>query len=352
MDTKIIEINRDNPQKDKLVYAAEILRKGGLVAFPTETVYGLGANTLDSNAVASIFRAKGRPSDNPLIVHIADKNDLDKLTAYKPEVTDKLIENFWPGPLTIIMPKAGIVPQIVTAGLDSVAIRMPSHPVALALISIAGVPIAAPSANSSGKPSPTCAKHVMDDLSGKVDVIIDSGAVEIGLESTVLDITSSIPTILRPGGITSEQLTLLLGNVDICPSLKNDDMQQTPKSPGMKYKHYAPKAQIIIFDGKLEQVVDEINRLTQANERDGIKTGILATDETFGLYHTSEVISMGSRRNPRTIASNLFHTLRDFDYRDVQVILAEAINDEGIGFAVMNRLMKAAGYNRVKIGGL
>lgn len=350
METKILIIDKNNPEKDKLAYAADILQNGGLVAFPTETVYGIGANALDSDAVANIFKAKGRPSDNPLIVHIADKIDIDKLISIRPPVTDKLIDNFWPGPLTLIMPKSNIIPHIVTAGLDTVAVRMPSHPVAKALIALSGVPVAAPSANSSGKPSPTCAGHVIEDLYGKVDVIIDSGSVEVGLESTVLDITSPTPVILRPGGITFEQLDKLLGKVEIYTANKNSNTDQTPRSPGMKYKHYAPKAEVIVFDGRVEQVVEEINNLAQANEKKGIKTGIMATSETQHLYNTADVIAMGSRKNPETIALNLFYTLRCFDQRNVQVILAEAIENRGIGMAVMNRLIRAAGNNIIRLG--
>ena len=350
MKTKIIKIDIHNPEADKLEYAAEVLKSGGLVAFPTETVYGLGANALNGTAVAGIFKAKGRPSDNPLIVHISDSKDLDRFTLSKPAVTEKLIRKFWPGPLTLVIPKSPVIPEIVTAGLDSVAVRMPSHPVALALISRAGIPVAAPSANSSGKPSPTCAGHVIDDLDGKVDVIIDSGSVEVGLESTVLDITSPIPLILRPGGITREQLELILGRVDLCPALSNDKTEiLIPRSPGMKYRHYAPKARIIIFEGEPERVFQEINRQYRLNKDNGINSIVLATDETIKHYNNVDAVTMGSRKNPDTIASRLFNVLREFDSQDVQVILAESIEDQGIGFAVMNRLVKASGYNVVKV---
>ena len=345
-----IHNNIHSLEPDKLEYAAEVLRNGGLVAFPTETVYGLGANALNANAVSGIFKAKGRPSDNPLIVHIADSKDLDKLTASKPEVAELLIKNFWPGPLTLVIPRSSAIPDIVTAGLDSVAVRMPSHPIALALIQKAGIPVAAPSANSSGKPSPTCARHVIDDLDGKVDVIIDGGTVAVGLESTVLDITSPIPVILRPGGVTREQLESVLGRVDICPSLKDSKAGiHIPRSPGMKYRHYAPEAHIVIFEGKPEKVCEEISRIYRQNAENGIKSVVLATDETLNRYHGIDAITMGSGKKPDTIASRLFHLLREFDGQDVQVILAESIEDRGIGFAVMNRLVKASGYNVVKV---
>ncbi|NJD03167.1 MAG: threonylcarbamoyl-AMP synthase [Ruminiclostridium sp.] len=350
MKTDIIKININNPEPDKLQHAAEVLRNGGLVAFPTETVYGLGADATNGSAVSGIFKAKGRPSDNPLIVHIADSRDLDRLTALKPEVSEHLIKVFWPGPLTLVMPRSSAIPDIVTASLDSVAIRMPSHPVALALIQKAGVPVAAPSANSSGKPSPTCARHVIDDLDGKVDIIIDGGSVEVGLESTVLDITSPIPVILRPGGITREQLESVIGRVDICPSLMDSEAGlHVPKSPGMKYRHYAPEARIVLFEGKPEKVCKEISRIYRQNTGNGIKSIVLATDETVDCYKGIDVITMGSRKNPDTIASRLFHILREFNDQNVQVILAESIEDRGIGFAVMNRLIKASGYNVVKV---
>lgn len=350
MKTDIIHINLHNPETDKLEYAAEVLKNGGLVAFPTETVYGLGANALNASAVSTIFKAKGRPSDNPLIVHVADSKDLDRLTVSKPEVAEILIKNFWPGPLTLVIPRSSAIPDIVTAGLDTVAVRMPSHPIALMLIKAAGIPVAAPSANSSGKPSPTCARHVIDDLEGKVDVIIDGGSVEVGLESTVLDITSPIPVILRPGGVTREQLESILGRVDTCPSLKEDEAGiHIPRSPGMKYRHYAPKARIIIFEGRLENIGEEIKRRYRQNTENGIKTTVLATDETIGNYHGMEAITMGSGKKPDTIASRLFHILREFDSQDVQVVLAESIGDQGIGSAVMNRLVKASGHNIVKV---
>lgn len=350
MKTEIIEINIHSPETDKLEYAALVLRNGGLVAFPTETVYGLGANALNGSAVSNIFTAKGRPSDNPLIVHISDSKDLDKLTTKRPEVCDKLIRSFWPGPLTLVMPRSPAIPDAVTAGLDTVAVRMPSHPIALALIRETGLPIAAPSANSSGKPSPTCARHVIEDLEGKVDAIIDGGCVAVGLESTVLDITTPIPVILRPGGVTHEQLVAVLGRVDICPSLKDNEAGiHIPKSPGMKYRHYAPKARIAVFEGLPDKVGVEISRIYRQNTKNGIKSVVLATDETIGLYRGIYAVTMGSRKNPETIAVNLFKVLRDFDNQDVRVILAESIDDHGIGFAVMNRLVKASGYNVIKV---
>jgi len=359
LNTKIIKLDINsfskqneacNSEVDKLAQAAEVIRNGGLVAFPTETVYGLGANALDKNAVLGIFKAKGRPSDNPLIVHISNKNSVNSLVSSMPPCANILMDAFWPGPLTLVMPRSENVLDIITAGLDTVAIRMPSHPIALALIEKAGVPIAAPSANTSGRPSPTLAQHVVEDLLGKIDIIIDGGKVEVGLESTVLDITGEIPIILRPGGVTYEELSKLLGRVAIDRSVAGDAAGSfIPRSPGMKYRHYAPKARVIVVQGDLERVVLEIKRLATMYGTKGEKTAILATDETKSHYNGSEVVSMGSRLMPETIAANLFESLRYFDGRDVQVILAEAIEDDGIGLAVMNRLKKAATNNVIKV---
>ncbi len=351
MKTEIIKVDINVPGWDKqLDYAAGVLKSGGLVAFPTETVYGLGANALDEKAVAGIFSAKGRPSDNPLIVHIADRKELEDLTAFVPGCAGPLISAFWPGPLTLIMPKAASVSDIITAGLDTVAVRMPSHPVALELIKKAGVPVAAPSANVSGRPSPTLASHVIEDLDGRVDVILDGGKVEVGLESTVLDITQAAPMILRPGGVTFEQLVGLLGDVSFDPSLlPGGRLDAPPKAPGMKYRHYAPKAKVVIIQGSFESVVAKINDLARQNEESGIKTGILATDESLALYRAGRAISMGSRKSPATIAANLFESLRFFDTTDIQIIIAEAIDGDGIGMAVMNRLKKAAGHDIIKV---
>jgi len=338
----------------QLDYAAEVLRSGGLVAFPTETVYGLGANALDGNAVKNIYKAKGRPSDNPLIVHISSTDSLDKLVRNIPSAAFPLMEAFWPGPLTLIMPRSDIIPDVITAGLDTVAIRMPSHPIAAALIRKAGVPVAAPSANSSGRPSPTLAKHVIEDLSGKIDVIIDGGSSEIGVESTVLDITVTPPMVLRPGGITLEQLREVLGNVscDRAPSAPN--ASYIPKSPGMKYRHYSPKAAMLLLEGNNEQVAAEISRRAALYHKEGTAVGILVTDETASLYdpqlHTfCKILSLGSRKNPETLAANLFRRLREFDENAVDVIMAETTDVSGIGRAVMNRMLKAAGGNIIKL---
>lgn len=350
MKTEILKLDSVNPDPDKIKHAAEVIRAGGLVAFPTETVYGLGANALDAAAVQNIFTAKGRPADNPLIVHIVETSELSKLTDNIPPVAYTLMDRFWPGPLTMIFNKSKAVPGIVTAGLDTVAIRMPSHPIAKALISESGLPIAAPSANASGKPSPTTAQHVIEDLYGRVDVIIDGGCTNVGLESTVLDVTSTPPSILRPGGITAEQLEHVLQKIDIDPALvsqKNYDA--IPRSPGMKYKHYSPKAEVIIIQGSLDKIVEKINKLAARYAAEGKKVGILATEQTKSSYLSGNIISMGDRSNPETIAANLFRDLREFDEKNVDVVLAEAVDSSGIGFAVMNRMSKAAGYNIIKV---
>lgn len=334
----------------KIRFAADVIRNGGLVAFPTETVYGLGANAFDETAVKRIFEAKGRPSDNPLIVHIADKDKVRELAAVIPPVSVMLMDAFWPGPLTLVMHKSPAVPPVITAGLDTVAIRMPVHPIALALIKACGLPVAAPSANISGRPSTTRAEHVIEDLFGKVNVIIDGGSADVGLESTVLDVTVNPPMILRPGGVTAEQLESLLGGIAVDPVLSIESTESTvPKSPGTKYTHYSPKAKLIVVEGDLERVACEINRLIEVNILKGLNVGVLATDQTKHLYPGAKVISAGDRLNPETIASNLFNALREFDRTDVQLILAEAVDDSGVGFAIMNRLSKAAGYNIVRV---
>lgn len=349
MKTEIIKIDPHQIDADKIRQAAGVIQSGGLVAFPTETVYGLGANALNSKAVEGIFKAKGRPSDNPLIVHIADKNDLFKLTCEVSPCADDLMHLFWPGPLTMVFKKSEAVPSIITAGLDTVAVRMPSHPVALALIQKAGLPIAAPSANSSGKPSPTLAKHVIEDLWGKVDIIIDAGSADVGLESTVLDTTTSPPLILRPGGITAEQLRQALGNVKIDPGVSSmGEKDIKPRSPGMKYTHYSPKADVLVIQGEPSSVVRKILQLIPEYAGQGLRIGVLATEETMDNYSGAKVISCGSRSNPGTIASNLFRVLREFDEENTDIVLAEAVDSEGIGLAIMNRLNKAAGYNIIK----
>jgi len=350
MRTDILKINPDHIEMDKIECAARILKEGGLVAFPTETVYGLGANALDEHWVREIFIAKGRPSDNPLIVHISGIESLNRLVMEIPEYAVKLMNAYWPGPLTLIFKKSDIIPDIISAGLDTVAIRFPSHPIARALIHSAGVPIAAPSANTSGKPSPTVAEHVIEDLYGKVHMIIDGGSVEVGLESTVVDITGKIPVLLRPGGITVEELEAVVGEISIDPVVLGKAAENShPRSPGMKYRHYAPKAKVIIVEGEDEKVIHKINMLSEQARKEGFKVGIMAFDNTVKRYHTDCVLSVGSKESPETIAANLFYTLREFDQIGVDVIFAQSVNDRGIGLAIRNRLNKAAGYNIINV---
>lgn len=343
MKTKIVKIDKDNFKKEELSQAAHILKEGGLVAFPTETVYGLGANGLDERAVRDIYRAKGRPSDNPLILHIGEVEQLDSLVEEIPEIAYKCIEEFWPGPLTMIFKRSPKIPDIITAGLDTVAIRMPEDPIARELINLADLPIAAPSANLSGKPSPTNGAHVIQDMSGKIPMIIDGGDTGIGLESTVLDLSSEIPIILRPGGVSFEELKRLI------PVLVEDEANlesgTVPKSPGQKYRHYAPKAEMIVFQGDIKDIVESIEENIKKYKLEGKKIGVMATDETRDKYSEVLVKTLGTRANKKSIGSKLFKTLREFDDLGVDVILAEGVELDHIGKAIMNRMMKASGGN-------
>jgi len=348
--TEILKIDPNNIDMTAIRRAAQALKSGGLVAFPTETVYGLGANALDPAAVKKIFEAKGRPSDNPLIVHIWDKAQVPELVSYISPAASELMDKLWPGPLTLIMPRSKLVPDVVTAGLETVAVRMPSHPVAAALIREAAVPVAAPSANISGRPSPTNASHVIEDLSGRVEIIIDSDNSKIGLESTVLDVSVDPPSVLRPGGVTVEQLEGILGKVNVdksCFSFCPDGT--VPRSPGMKYRHYSPKAKVIIVQGPSDKVTEKINSMLKEYELKGITAGVLATDQTVGLYNSPHILSAGDRSAPDTIAAKLFWSLRELDREGLDVILAEAVESKGIGLAIMNRLSKAAGFNIIKV---
>lgn len=348
----IVELyNDDNRRPEVMERAGEILKKGGLVAFPTETVYGLGGDALNPEASARIYAAKGRPSDNPLIVHIADMEALKVLASEVPEKARLLADRFWPGPLTMIMPKSDAVPYATTGGLDTVAIRMPSHPTAYELIRSSGVYIAAPSANTSGRPSPTTAQHVYEDLNGRIDMIIDSGKVDIGLESTIVDLTGEIPTILRPGYITKEMLEEAVGPVTIDKAILADheDPNLRPKAPGMKYKHYAPKADLILVDGEEEKVVAKINALAKEAVLLGKKVGIIGTDETIDRYSEGEVVSIGARSDEDAIAKHLYKLLRDFDEKEVDIIYSESFATPRIGQAIMNRLLKAAGHQVITV---
>lgn len=348
METKILKIEEDNIDKKIISAAGEIIRAGGLVAFPTETVYGLGGDGLNRESSRKIYAAKGRPSDNPLIIHICEFEDIKELTETVPEEAQRLAEAFWPGPLTIILPKSDKVPMETTGGLDTVAIRMPSNPVALAFIRAAGGFVAAPSANTSGRPSPTLAKHVAEDLYGKIDMILDGGAVGIGLESTIVDLSGNIPVILRPGYITKDMLEKILGEVEVDGTILDAESGQAPKAPGMKYKHYAPKAELTIVSGTADKVRDKINGLTNQAISDGYKAGVIATQETRDGYISQNVKIAGKRWDEEAIARHLYEILREFDEEDIDYIYSESFEGSELGQAIMNRLLKAAGHNIIE----
>ena len=348
MQTIIRKVDENCIDEMIMKEAGALLKEGALVAFPTETVYGLGANALDSEAAAKIYAAKGRPSDNPLIVHIADMDALPLITAEIPEAAKKLAAKFWPGPLTMVMRKSDVVPYGTTGGLDTVAVRMPSHPIALEMIRHGGGYIAAPSANTSGRPSPTLASHVADDMTGIIPMILDGGAVGIGIESTIVDLTDEIPTILRPGFITKEMLQEVVGEVQIDKGL-DADSKTPPKAPGMKYRHYAPKAELMIVEGSSEAVVAKINALVRENEEKGICTGIIGTEETISRYPAGIVKCMGTRNDELSISSHLYGILREFDESDAKVIYSESFEEGAMGSAIMNRLLKAAGHKIIHV---
>ena len=347
METIVKKTDKNQIDKEVIREAGDILKKGGLVAFPTETVYGLGADALQEEAAKKTYEAKGRPSDNPLIVHIADYEDLKKIAVNIPAETDALAAHFWPGPLTMIFEKSDIVPYGTTGGLDTVAVRMPSDPVAAELIRAAGGFVSAPSANTSGRPSPTTAEHVLEDLGGKIDMVIEGGSVEIGLESTILDMTVEPPMILRPGAITADMFEEVIGPVSVDETILGSESKKPPKAPGMKYRHYAPKARLAIVEGDLREEILAIRQLAYAASREGKKVGIIATDETLPFYKYGLVKDIGTRENEKTIARNLYRILREFDEEDVDTIYSESFAMQGIGKAIMNRLEKAAGHLRI-----
>ncbi len=329
---------------------AEQLKEGKTIAFPTETVYGLGANAYDTEAVKKIFQAKGRPSDNPLIVHIAEIKQVEELVEHIDDQSKLLMEKFWPGPLTIIFKRKAAISPLVTAGLRSLAIRMPDHPVALALLKACQLPIAAPSANRSGRPSPTTAEHVYEDLNGRIAGIVDAGPTGIGVESTVIDVSGEVPTVLRPGGITIEELEGVLGEVILDPALVKQD--EKPRSPGMKYTHYAPKGEMWIVKGTEQEVMEQMMRIAHDKEKEGLKVGILTLDDHrnhFKHLSNSFILSYGTKGNLYPLAEHLYDALRSFDQQQVDYIVAEAVEEKGIGLTIMNRLNKAAGGNMIQL---
>ncbi len=341
--TKIVKVDPNNIDYDIIKEAAQIINNGGTVVFPTETVYGIGADALNDEAVDKIFKAKGRPQDNPLIVHIANFDDLYDLTTKVSDKVKLLADKYWPGPMTMILNKKDILSDKITAGLKTAAIRLPINEIALALIRESKKPIAAPSANTSGKPSPTESGHVIDDLMGKVDMIIDGGSTYIGLESTVVDMTTEIPMILRPGGVTIEDIVKVLGKCEYDPAIIKNDEKIIPKSPGQKYRHYSPKAEVIMYKGSVENIIDNIVHDYEKFELEGKKIGIMSTSQTEKYYVGKNTICVGDRTNLLTISSNLFRDLRKFDELGIDIILAESVDENGLGKAIMNRLGKAAG---------
>ena len=388
METKRIVIeDRNHIKEEELKEAAGILRSGGLVAFPTETVYGLGGNALDEDAARKIYAAKGRPSDNPLIAHVSCVEEVEPLVKEIPEAGRKLMEAFWPGPLTMIFPKSEKVPYGTTGGLDTVAIRMPDDPVANRLIALAGVPVAAPSANTSGRPSPTTADHVWQDMNGRIDMIIDGGPVGIGVESTIVDVSSAVPAVLRPGAITMEMLEEVLGEVSVDPAILGPlSADVRPKAPGMKYKHYAPKADLTLVEPgtgadresraeqvtgaeqkngadrntgaypetgldetQLQAMIRKVRELSREKIEAGYKVGVICTDESRDCYTDGEVRSIGARKSQPSVAHNLYALLREFDDLGVDYIFSESFPKDHLGQAIMNRLSKAAGYKIVKV---
>ncbi|MCD8132189.1 MAG: threonylcarbamoyl-AMP synthase [Lachnospiraceae bacterium] len=352
METRVVFQSEQNIDAAVMKEAGELIRAGELVAFPTETVYGLGGDALNAASSAKIYQAKGRPSDNPLIVHICRFEDIYEICSQVPPEAEKLAKAYWPGPLTMILPKAERVPGETTGGLDTVAVRFPSHPVAKAFIEAAGGFIAAPSANVSGRPSPTLARYVLEDMNGKIPLIIDGGAVGIGVESTIIDLTGEEPELLRPGYITREMLMETLGTVGQDRTMMEAHPTGRPKAPGMRYRHYAPKGELTLVSGKSDRVAAYIREQCRLAKAEHKKTGVLCTEESLPLYQTEvfdSVKCMGSRASQESVARELYRVLRECDDEELEVIFAESFSEEGLGQAVMNRLLKAAGHRTVEV---
>lgn len=354
METAIVKIRPDaeafTPEEDAALRSAgKIIREGGLVAFPTETVYGLGGDALNRESSRKIYAAKGRPSDNPLIVHICRFEDIREIAAEVPETAVKIADAFWPGPLTMILHKSERVPVETTGGLDTVAVRFPSNKTAQKLIEYSGGYVAAPSANLSGRPSPTVAKYVAEDMAGRIEMIVDGGEVGIGLESTIVDLTVSPPQILRPGYVTREMLEQVLERVDTDVTILKADSGQAPKAPGMKYRHYAPKGELTVVEGKPDAVVAYINGAAGTDRKNGEKTGVIGTSELLDGYRADVIKCVGSREDEESIARHLFTVLREFDEEGVTRIYSESFEAEGLGQAIMNRLLKAAGHRVIRV---
>lgn len=349
METQIRKLDYESIDMDIIEEAGKILREGGLAAFPTETVYGLGGDALNPASSEKIYAAKGRPSDNPLIVHIARQADVYRIAEKVPEQAEKLMKAFWPGPLTLIFPKKPLVPDKTTGGLSTVAVRMPSDRIASAFIRAAGGFVAAPSANASGRPSTTTAAHVAEDLSGRIEMILDGGQAVIGLESTIVDVSGERPMILRPGVVTRAMMEAVIGPMEIDAAVITADSGIRPKAPGMKYRHYAPRAELTIVEGEPEAVTAQVNRLAAEAQKQGKRVGIIATDETADGYEQGLVKSLGARQQEEEISMHLFEVLRSFDETDVDCIYSESFEDAAIGQAIMNRLLKAAGHRVIRV---
>lgn len=343
METRLVTVDPHHPDEQAIAEAAAVIRSGGLVAFPTETVYGLGADALNPSAVQGIFRAKGRPGDNPLIVHLADPGELPAVGVPLPRV-EPLARRFWPGPLTLVLPRTPAVPDVTTAGLNTVAVRVPDHPVAVALIRASGCPIAAPSANRSGRPSPTRAAHVWADLHGRIDMILDGGEAGIGLESTVLDLTQNPPVLLRPGGVTVEELEEVIGPIRIHPAAGGMPAAGPVASPGMKYRHYAPATRCVLVEGTPEAVAAHISLRVRQERAAGLRVGVLASREAAAQYDADVVLVGGSRTDPAELGRNLYHGLRELDEAGLDLLFLEGVEATGLGLALMNRMRRAAGY--------
>lgn len=349
METKVAIVNDLKNDLKFINEAADVIREGGIVAFPTETVYGLGANALNEESVKKIFIAKGRPQDNPLIVHVGNK-DISELVEEIPKVAQDIIDKFWPGPITIILRKKSIIPSVTSANLDTIGIRMPKNEVALKLIELSKVPIAAPSANISGRPSPTDIERCVEDLNGRVDYIIGGEKSEVGVESTIVDCTVNPPLVLRPGGITLEMLKEIHPDIEIDRGLMEKPTEDfKPKAPGMKYRHYAPKAKVKIVKGDRKKTIEKINEMVHNYIDEGKKVGILSSKENESYYKYGEIIVIGSKDCLTEVAKNLFEALRSFDDKEVDIILAEAYEEQGVGLAIMNRLKKSAGYDIISV---
>ena len=349
MNTEFIELNIDDISKEAITRAGDIIKNGGLVAFPTETVYGLGGDGLNRESSMKIYEAKGRPSDNPLIIHIADIKDLFTITTNVSDKALALAEKFWPGPLTMILKKADIVPYETTGGLDTVAVRMPDNKIALEFIKAAGGFVAAPSANLSGRPSPTKASHVKSDLDGRIDMILDGGSSIIGLESTIVDMTEETPIILRPGYISMNTLSRVVGDVIYDAAILEIGSNEPPRAPGMKYRHYAPKGELSIVKGERENVIKKIKTQAENAIKSGERVGIIATEETYLNYSATVVQNIGSRDDEAQIARRLYAVLRDFDEDDITRIYSEDFDTPNMGQAIMNRLIKAAGHHIITL---